>query len=100
MVCIRKENVLRPLTDMPSDMRSRIRHLIPVRDAVRDCLRSQMDGSTEERVLETPSSPPSLPLHSGSQVSSLGRFDWHDQSAVAILRCSPNRIAAFVMMSF
>jgi N12 class adenine-specific DNA methylase len=44
---------LRPLTDMPSDMRSRIRHLIPVRDAVRDCLRSQMDGSTEERVLET-----------------------------------------------
>jgi len=53
MVCIREENVLRPLTDMPSDMRSRIRHLIPVRDAVRDCLRAQMDGSTEERVLET-----------------------------------------------
>lgn len=53
MVCIREENVLRPLTDMPRDMRSRIRHLIPVRDAVRDCLRSQMDGSGEERVLET-----------------------------------------------
>ena len=53
MVCIREENVLRPLTDMPSDMRSRIRHLIPVRDAVRDCLRSQMDGSTEEHVVET-----------------------------------------------
>jgi hypothetical protein len=53
MVCIREENVLRPLTDMPTDMRSRIRHLIPVRDAVRNCLRSQMDGSTEERVLET-----------------------------------------------
>ena len=49
MVCIREENVLRPLTDMPSEMRSRIRHLISVRDAVRDCLRSQMDGSAEDR---------------------------------------------------
>ena len=38
----------------PSYMtRSRIRHLIPVRDAVRDCLRAQMDGSPEERVVET-----------------------------------------------
>ena len=53
MVCIREENVLRPLTDMPSEMRSRIRHLIPVRDAVRDCLRAQMDGSPEEHVIET-----------------------------------------------
>jgi N12 class adenine-specific DNA methylase len=53
MVCIREENVLRPLTDLPAEMRSRIRHLIPVRDAVRDCLRSQMDGSTEQTVLET-----------------------------------------------
>ena len=50
MVCIREEDVLRPLTDMPSETRSRIRHLIPVRDAVRDCLRSQMDGSDEEQV--------------------------------------------------
>lgn len=53
MVCIREENVLRPLADMPSEMRSRIRNLIPVRDAVRDCLRSQMDGSTDEHVVET-----------------------------------------------
>jgi N12 class adenine-specific DNA methylase len=52
MVCIREDDVLRPLIDMPSDLRSRIRHLIPVRDAVRDCLRSQMDGSVEERVVE------------------------------------------------
>ncbi len=52
MVCIREENVLRPLTDMPSDTRSRIRHLIPVRDAVRSCLRSQMDGSDEGQVIE------------------------------------------------
>ncbi len=52
MVCIRDDAVLRPLTDMPSEMRSRIRNLIPVRDAVRSCLRSQMDGSDEAQVLE------------------------------------------------
>ena len=52
MVCIRDDAVLRPLTDMPSEMRSRIRNLIPVRDAVRSCLRSQMDGSDEGQVLE------------------------------------------------
>jgi N12 class adenine-specific DNA methylase len=52
MVCIREEEVLRPLTDLPSDTRSRIRHLIPVRDAVRSCLRSQIDGSDEEQVIE------------------------------------------------
>ncbi len=53
MVCIREENALRPLNDLPSETRSRIRGLIPVRDAVRDCLRSQVDGSAEERVVET-----------------------------------------------
>ncbi|MCW5554494.1 MAG: DEAD/DEAH box helicase family protein [Verrucomicrobiae bacterium] len=52
MVCIREEDVLRPLTDLPSETRSRIRHLIPVRDAVRACLRSQMDGSDEGQVTE------------------------------------------------
>ena len=52
MVCIREDDVLRPLTDMPNDLRARIRHLIPVRDAVRDCLRSQMDGSAEEHIVE------------------------------------------------
>jgi len=52
MVCIREEDVLRPLTDLPSETRSRIRHLIPVRDAVRSCLRSQMDGSDEGQVIE------------------------------------------------
>jgi len=52
MVCIREEDVLRPLTDMPSETRSRIRHLIPIRDAVRWCLRSQMDGSDEGQVIE------------------------------------------------
>jgi N12 class adenine-specific DNA methylase len=53
MVCVREDTVLRPLSDLPSDMRSRIRNLIPVRDAVRECLRAQLDGSGEERVLET-----------------------------------------------
>jgi N12 class adenine-specific DNA methylase len=52
MVCVREENVLRPLTDLPADTRSRIRHLIQLRDAVRGCLRSQMDGSNEEQVIE------------------------------------------------
>ncbi len=53
MVCVREETVLRPLSDLPSDMRARIRNLIPVRDAVRECLRAQLDGGSEERVLET-----------------------------------------------
>ena len=37
---------------MPVETRSRIRRLIDVRDAVRDCLRSQLDGSGEEQVVE------------------------------------------------
>lgn len=53
IVCIREENVLRPLNDLPSETRSRIRGMIPVRDAVRDCLRAQVDGSPEEHVVET-----------------------------------------------
>ena len=53
MVCIREDNVLRPLNDLPSETRSRIRGMIQVRDAVRDCLRCQVDGSPEERVVET-----------------------------------------------
>jgi N12 class adenine-specific DNA methylase len=52
IVCIREENVLRRLNDLPSDTRSRIRGLIQVRDAVRLCLRSQMDGSSEDQVVE------------------------------------------------
>jgi SAM-dependent methyltransferase len=77
IVCIREENVLRPLTDMPSDIRSRIRHLIPVRDAVRDCLRSQMDGSAEEHVVET--------RHPAAHVqwrpSDVARREWGDSIA-------------------
>jgi hypothetical protein len=53
MVCIREDTVLRPLSDLPSETRARIRGLIPVRDAVRDCLRAQLDASPDERVVET-----------------------------------------------
>lgn len=53
MVCVRDGDVLAPLNDLPAETRARIRGMIQVRDAVRDSLRSQMDGSSEERVLET-----------------------------------------------
>ncbi len=53
VICVREEAVLRPLPDLPPETRSRIRGLIQVRDAVRDCLRAQVDDSGEERVLES-----------------------------------------------
>src|SRR5208283_201687 len=46
------DDQLRPLDDVPVETRSRIRRLIDVRDAVRVCLRSQLDGSGEEQVVE------------------------------------------------
>jgi hypothetical protein len=52
-LCLNEDGVLNPLDDMPVETRSRIRRLIDVRDAVRDCLRSQLDGSGEERLIET-----------------------------------------------
>jgi N12 class adenine-specific DNA methylase len=52
IICIREENVLRQLTYLPSETRSRIRGLIQVRDTVRSCLRSQINGSSEEQVVE------------------------------------------------
>ena len=51
-VCIREDDTLRPLDDMPVETRSRIRRLIEIRDAVRVCLRSQLDGSSESQVIE------------------------------------------------
>jgi N12 class adenine-specific DNA methylase len=51
-VCICEDDTLRPLDDMPAETRSRIRRLIEVRDAVRLCLRSQLDGSDEGQVIE------------------------------------------------
>jgi N12 class adenine-specific DNA methylase len=44
---------LRPLDDMPVETRSRIRRLIDVHDAVRVCLRSHLDGSSDEQVIES-----------------------------------------------
>ncbi len=49
-VCIRLGDTLRPLDDIAAETRSRIRRLIGVRDAVRLCLRSQLDGSNNEQV--------------------------------------------------
>ena len=51
-LCLNEDGVLIPLDDLPVETRSRIRRLIDVRDAVRDCLRSQLDGSGEELVIE------------------------------------------------
>lgn len=51
-VCIQEDGVLRVLSGLPSETRSRIRGLIEVRDALRDCLRTQGDGSSEEQVME------------------------------------------------
>jgi N12 class adenine-specific DNA methylase len=52
-VCICQEDgTLHPLDDVPVETRSRIRRLIEVRDAVRVCLRSQLDGSPENEVIE------------------------------------------------
>jgi N12 class adenine-specific DNA methylase len=52
-LCLNEDGVLNPLDDLPVETRSRIRRLIDVRDAVRDCLRSQLDGSGGEQVIET-----------------------------------------------
>lgn len=51
-LCLNEEGVLQPLDDLPVEMRSRIRRLIDVRNAVRDCMRSQLDGSGEGQVVE------------------------------------------------
>ena len=51
-ICLNDDGVLQPLDDLPSETRTRIRRLIDVRDAVRVCLRSQLDGSNEEQVAD------------------------------------------------
>jgi N12 class adenine-specific DNA methylase len=50
-LCLNEDGVLQSLEDLPIDTRLRIRRLIVVRDAVRDCMRSQLDGSSEVRVV-------------------------------------------------
>ena len=51
-LCLNEDGVLQPLDDLPVETRSRIRRMIDVRDAVRVCLRSQLDGSNEAEVVE------------------------------------------------
>jgi N12 class adenine-specific DNA methylase len=51
-LCLNDSGVLQPLDDLPVETRSRIRRLIDVRDAVRVCLRSQLDGSSDEQVAD------------------------------------------------
>ncbi|HEY3856448.1 MAG TPA: hypothetical protein VGO67_18850 [Verrucomicrobiae bacterium] len=50
-VCVREGDSVRVLTDLNSQTRKRIRGLIQVRDAVRRCLRSQLEGHEEAEVL-------------------------------------------------
>ena len=51
-LCLNEDGVLRPLDTLPVETRSRIRRMIEVRDAVRVCLRSQLDGSSDAEVVE------------------------------------------------
>jgi len=50
-LCLNDDGTLQSLEDLPIDTRLRIRRLIVMRDAVRDCMRSQLDGSSEEQVV-------------------------------------------------
>lgn len=50
-ICIREGDAVRVLTDLNSQIRQRIRGLIQVRDAVRRCLRSQLEGHDDDEVL-------------------------------------------------
>src|SRR5437016_14114937 len=52
LVWVREDDVLRQLTGWPAETRSRVRGLVQVRDAVRACLRSQVDDSTEEQIAD------------------------------------------------
>src|SRR5207244_7578577 len=51
-VAFRDGDVMRLLSDLPAPTRQRIRKLIRVRDAVREVLRTQVDGSDETTVLQ------------------------------------------------
>ena len=53
-ICVREGDTVRPLRDLNNQTRQRIRGLIRVRDAVRRCLRSQLEGHDETEVLWPP----------------------------------------------
>ena len=50
-VAVRVGNSLKTLSGLPAETRVRIRRLIRVRDALRECLRSQLDGSDEATIV-------------------------------------------------
>ncbi len=50
-VAVRIGDSLKTLPTLPAETKVRIRRLIRVRDAVRDCLRSQLDGSDEAAIV-------------------------------------------------
>ncbi len=50
-VAVRVGDSLRTLPGLPSETKVRIRRLIRVRDALRECLRSQLDGSDEQTIV-------------------------------------------------
>ncbi len=50
-VCVREEDTVRALGDLSSNTKQRIRKLIQVRDAVRRCLGSQLEGHDEAAVI-------------------------------------------------
>ena len=51
-ICIREGDNVRPLRELNHQARQRIRGLVRVRDAVRRCLRSQLEGHNESEVLD------------------------------------------------
>ncbi len=50
-VAVRIGDSLKPLPGLPAETKVRIRRLIRVRDAVRECLRSQLDGSDDATIV-------------------------------------------------
>jgi len=50
-LCLHEDGALHSLEDLPFETRLRIRRLIGVRDVVRDCMRSQLDGSSEQQMV-------------------------------------------------
>jgi N12 class adenine-specific DNA methylase len=52
MICVREENSLCRLDGLSAETRSRIRGLIQVRDAVRSCLRAQIEAGAEEQIAD------------------------------------------------
>jgi N12 class adenine-specific DNA methylase/predicted O-methyltransferase YrrM len=52
-LCVREDDALQKLTDLPSQTRQRIRGMIAVRDSLRECLQAQVIGRPEEEVVST-----------------------------------------------